>query len=671
MLDSLERTSISNAINFSERKHKQTTMSVGQLRNPENVRKMISDDELYAVFKNIRGTPQAWHNMNLDVLAKTMFFGVQTVFLTMSAAQFQWTELIKVVARQYGENLTDDEINNMDWKTKSNYLKRNPVTVARQIDHVFKCIWGEVLMSGIHPISQILNYDERGEFQSGTGTKHVHAAIHIKDAPKLDEDSDEDVIKFVDNHITVAIPDEQEYPELHALVTSVQNHHHTQTCRKKKGVICRFNAPWPPSEKTVISRSNVDKSQLKHAQTVVNKVIAAIETSGDITTTTLSDLLAKANVTEDQYYKSLETFRRKTSIVYKRNPSETTISPYNTIILDCLKANMNIQFVVGIYGVLAYLTSYLCKPEHSMSEFMKAAAKEATMSGVKEKLRAIGNQFITKREVSCHEAIMRVLSMPLRRSNNDVLYVPTGEKKHRTRVLKPQHQLDQMDPEDEDVFALNMLDRYANRPDNLENMCYASFASNYKQKSVENANIDDDDTIGSILKSVAGYIELPEDPNIIKLKNECGYMRKRNRPCVIRWHSVSKDKTPELYCLRLLQLYLPWRNEDELCHSDGSFSSKFEEVKDFIHDTIKKFEPFDEITTEDLQNAYDSSDNDDEDDSDEDSDNEFSIFDPNILEYDTEASVTSNIGAATTSNTLRDLSMPTEDFYAMWQRSKC
>ena len=192
--------------------------------------------------------------------------------------------------------------------------------------------------------------------------------------------------------------------------------------------------------KTIISSSNVHKSELKHAQSTINKVIGVINTIGDITSITLSDLLTKASVTEDEYYKSLESFRRKTNIIFKRKPAETTISPYNTIILDCLKANMNIQFVVGIYGVLAYLTSYLCKPEHTMSEFMKAASKEATISGVKEQLRAIGNEFITKREVSCHEGIMRTLSMPLRSSNVDIFMCTHRREKiqnSRSKVSTP------------------------------------------------------------------------------------------------------------------------------------------------------------------------------------------------------------------------------------------
>ena len=52
----------------------------------------------------------------------------------------------------------------MDWSTKVNYLKRNPVTVAKQIDYVFKQLWGKVIFSGMHSIGQILNFDDRRKF---------------------------------------------------------------------------------------------------------------------------------------------------------------------------------------------------------------------------------------------------------------------------------------------------------------------------------------------------------------------------------------------------------------------------------------------------------------------------------------------------------------------------
>ena len=209
-------------------------MTIGDIKNSTFFQSMISDAELFASFKSIRGTPQYFHNMMLDVLAKIRQYGPPTFFLTFSAAEFSWTDIIKIVARQFGEELSYDTINNMSWKTKVQYLKRNPVTVARQIDYRFNQLWTKVLLSGMNTIGQILNYDDRREYQ-GRGTQHVHAPVHVKDAPMLDKESDIDVVSFIDKNITCALPNLETRSELHKLVDTVQTHHHTTTCRKKKG----------------------------------------------------------------------------------------------------------------------------------------------------------------------------------------------------------------------------------------------------------------------------------------------------------------------------------------------------------------------------------------------------------------------------------------------------
>ena len=98
--------------------------------------------------------------MLLNVLAKIRQFGVYTFFLSCSAAEFHWTDIIQFVARQYGKILTDEQVNTMDWSTTVNYLKRNSVIAARQIDYVFKQLWGKIILSGMHPIGQILNFDD-------------------------------------------------------------------------------------------------------------------------------------------------------------------------------------------------------------------------------------------------------------------------------------------------------------------------------------------------------------------------------------------------------------------------------------------------------------------------------------------------------------------------------
>ena len=577
-LDWIERNAVASSINFAERKQFQSEISAGQLVSSDNVRRMISDDQIFASFKNIRGTPQYFHNMMLDVLAKVRQFGVTTFFLTFSAAEFHWPEIIKIVAYQYGETLTTEQVNGLDWNTKVKYLKRNPVTVARQIDYIFRQVFGKIIYSGMHPIGQILNHDDRREFQS-RGAEHVHASIHVFDAPKIDENEDSEIEEFIDKYITCSLPDENEYPELNSLVKSVQTHHHTSTCRKKKGIKCRFNAPWPPYEKTRIVRGGVDDQvKLKESKKIVDKVLSEITSALDLSDVTLEDILESCDLSETEYSDALECVQKKASIIYKRRPCEKDISPYNTVILSLLKSNMNIQFVMGVYGLLTYLTSYLCKPEHTMSELMKKASKEASGKDIKEKLRSIGNVFITKREVSTHEAIKRALSLPMRTSNIDTIYIDTGIKKNRTRILKSQSVLQTMDPEDNNVYATNIIDKYANRPDVLEQICYADFATNYISKKVDEVQVESED-IKNYTMPVSAIDEVERSSNIIVLKKELGEMRKRSRPCVMRYHKVSKMKDSEQYYLKLLQLYMPWRNEDEIkgyCHS---YEEKFGQVE--------------------------------------------------------------------------------------------
>ena len=662
-LDWHEKEVVSSTKQFVLRKRFQSDVSVGQLTNTGNVRNMIRDNQLYASFKNVRGTPQYFHNMLLDVLAKVRQFGTPTFFLTWSAAEFKWPEVIQVVARRYGETLTVEDIENMSWNDKLKYLQRNPVLVARQIDYIFKQVWGKVILGGMHPIGQILDFEEKREFQ-GRGNEHPHASVHVQNAPKIlddDDSNDDDVIEFIDRYITCSLPDEEQYPELFSLVKAVQTHHHKSSCRKKKGVTCRFNAPWPPSENTRIIRGDqdLDKRVVQESKKILDKVLLQITQIDNLSDVTVGEILDMCDITEEQYDEALQNMQKKLCIVYKRKPSEVNIGPYNTVVLSILKANMNIQFVTGMYGMLMYLTSYLCKPERTMSELMKKAAKEASGKEIMEKLHAIGNIFLTKREVSSHEAVKRTLSLHLRGSTISTLYVPTGLKSKRTRILKSNEILNQMDPSDTNIYAPNIIDRYENRPDELNEMCYADFAANYIPESADVVYEPDD--IRSYTKPVSNICE--EEPDLkvkkqtIKLKNGLGKMRKRQRPVVIRFHTVSKLKSPEEHYMRLLQLYMPWRDENLLKDSTQSYEEKYIEVEDDIEENIKKHEPFVAIDYDDLQNFPDIDESDSEDDS-----CAFNMINPDIIDFDNSSNVDTSHAPA---SSVDDYLIPREEFYNM------
>ena len=52
-------------------------------------------------------------------------------------------------------------------------------------------------MSGMHPIEQILNYDNKREFQL-RGAKHPRCGFYIMGAPRINENGDSEVTAFID-----------------------------------------------------------------------------------------------------------------------------------------------------------------------------------------------------------------------------------------------------------------------------------------------------------------------------------------------------------------------------------------------------------------------------------------------------------------------------------------
>jgi len=103
--------------------------------------------------------------------------------------------------------------------------------------------------------------------------------------------------------------------------------------------------------------------------------------------------------------------------------------------------------------------------------------KKNTDSGVREQLSKVGSCFLNHREVSAQEAVYRLLSLHLKDSNCSVVFVNTNPPESRVSMLRPVEELVDCDSDDENVFKLSLIDRYAARPESLESMCLAEFAS--------------------------------------------------------------------------------------------------------------------------------------------------------------------------------------------------
>ena len=133
-------------------------------------------------------------------------------------------------------------------------------------------------------------------------------------------------------------------------------------------------------------------------------------------------------------------------------------------------------------------------------------------------------------------------------------------------------------------------------------------------------------------------------------------MGKFSRPCFICFHKVSKLKSPEEHYLRLLQLYMLWRNENELKQDNQSYEDRYKEVESDTLCNIKKHEPYLDIDYQELQNFNFVQSDKEEDNA------EFSMINPNLLDLDLGDSDSVN-NATAVSTIINNLLLPNEQFY--------
>ena len=541
--------------------------------------------------------------MFYEVLAMIRTLGISTWFLTLSAADMKWPEVIQAIASQYGTIYTADEVLELPWTMKSMWLRTNPITAARMFEYRLDTFVTTFLKSTANPIGHVAEYVIRIEFQA-RGSPHAHTLIWIKDAPKLGHSLEEDVKSFIDKYISCSLPDSD--AELRVLVESLQIHRHSHTCRRKKG--CRFNYPKPPSASTLIAHEPLENCQqhIDFAVKTLSSVKDVLQSADLPLDVSLDYVLQTAHVTLDNYTKALSITKSGQSIILKRHPSERNVNCYSPPVLKAWQANMDIQYVINAYACVMYIASYVLKAEKGMGELLKQAAKELDHGTTRQQLNKLGSVFLTNRKVSAQEAVYRVLSMPLQKCSRSTVFLNTDHKDARDSLLLPFTQLQKLDDADQNIYCKNIIDRYAARPHKLENMSLAQFAANYtyQRESNNDTMICSDD--GSEQSDTELLYELPiQHQTVITLQDGLGYMRKRKRKAIIRWHNFNIEKEAEKQLRLRIMLFLPWRDENKLHGHYTSYADRYsheiENIKkvedEFIHHEEDINEAFKQLET--------------------------------------------------------------------------
>ena len=179
--------------------------------------------------------------------------------------------------------------------------------------------------------------------------------------------------------------------------------------------------------------------------------------------------------------------------------------------------------------------------------------------------------------------------MPLRRCSRTTIFLNTDHKDSRDSLLLPFAHLQKLDDNDENVYCKNIIDRYAARPQNLEDMSLAEFAANYtyRRESTNEVTHCKDDVSGGSDTELQFDDHISEE-SIINLQNGLGCMRKRKKKAIIRWHNFNIEKEPEKHFRSCIMLFKPWREESKLHENYKTYGDRY-------HDEIDKIKKVEEL----------------------------------------------------------------------------
>ncbi|XP_072052002.1 uncharacterized protein [Amphiura filiformis] len=562
--------------------------------------------------------------------------GIPTFFMSFSAADRRWIEITNGILISQGKPpMTEEQHKNMTWEDHCTIIMSNPAAAARMFERRVHTLIKDVMCSSANPIGKVEDYYYRTEFQQ-RGWPHIHMMVWVKDAPKFDEDSDEDITEFVDK---------------------------TFISRPVEGI--EGNEEDLEYQEALEHR----KEDETKAKETLKKIWELVEGNTDAD---FEQILHTAQVTQSEFEEYLALVTRKNTINLKRRIQDQWINNYNPHLIRCWNGNMDIQFVLDPFGAAMYMLSYITKSEREMGDLLRNAQREARELGNDDavsQLRKLGSVYLQHREISVMGAIYLICSMPLRNSTRKVIFVQTDLDGHK--ISLPLKEVQANAGKSEQVWKTSQIEKYIGRPktSKYNNMCMAKFFSSHYQVSGKSDNINaspdeliDDETdneednetdVGDIEQTEPENeqdvrddetnneadnetdVEQTESENEqdvgdeasnekqakscqrnkpIELQNCSIKMKERTRgkPAVIRYPRVSVKKDSERYHMNMLRLYLPHRNEQikpnaftkyEDYHMKGNVNINGERarVKDIVKENMKEFEP----ATDQLDEAWD------------------------------------------------------------------
>ena len=283
--------------------------------------------------------------------------------------------------------------------------------------------------------------------------------------------------------------------------------------------------------------------------------------------------IGESSVSFQNYKEILATGLKQPSLFLQRQPSEVRINSYNPLMLYLWRANLDVQYIINVYDVARYITSYMSKVNKGLSELLKNASTEIrdkSYDSELDVLKTLANKFIRGTEITAQEASLQVLNLPSHFSTTKKVFIPTSEPENRAMILKPYNYILNLPNDSNDVIYSNHFERYPLRPDGLADVCLADWYSSFEY-------------VASTSRKKS------ESSEVYQLKN--GQQIKRLRKMrVIRFVNYNELRDPENFCREQLLLHYPFVDETDLLSSCQSYQEAYQKHFSAINEKAKIYE---------------------------------------------------------------------------------
>ncbi|KAG5666208.1 hypothetical protein PVAND_017645 [Polypedilum vanderplanki] len=596
--------SLSKQMNIVLRKSANNqNITVGQVTNKEFRDRAINNDSAYKFMTALTGSPAYFEAQKKKVLAMVRQNGGFTFFITFSAAETHWPELLVILKKTVDKvDISENDAKQMIFEEKARLISSDPVTCAQYFYYRLKEVW-KLMDSEDGPFVKFIISSKycRIEFQH-RGSPHAHQFFDLKNAPKFDAadpDSYNRVTEFVDQIVTTNSDDLEVVDVIY-----VQRHKCTSTCRKgRKGKErCRFNAPFLPIKQTTIlepiyDSDKLNKAKLEQLKDITKRLHETLEKNG-ANIRTFDELLEILDCTYDDYILAARLTLKMRKLFLKREPKDYRINPYNKKLLLAMRSNMDIQFVLDIYSCVSYVVDYVNKADKGLSRLLRQCVEDHKRgnSNVKTVLTALTKIVYNSSETPAQEAAWVLSRLPMCMATDVVEFINSGPKATRQCMLKSNAELERLvreNPDSTDIYKKGPIDRYADRPDELENMCLADFIAkfNYHAKGPKATDDNDDEANDNEELEVNDDDDCAEQANLkkeYKLKNNSGTIKLRRKPKIIRYVRYNLHEDEVNYYREMCMLYVPWRNEDAEIENQNC-EKKFKENEELIKTNYDKY----------------------------------------------------------------------------------